>query len=343
MISDDASYLSSVNPLRPPSWLGGKLSDTVFQPMSRRPPISPADLQPEFPEIHLEEVVGRGGMGIVYRGRELSTGREVALKVLPDELRSRGGDFLERFAQEARVMQQLSHPHIVQLIAHGTSVSGLPCLVMEFVTGKDVSDRIQVAGKLSPPEALTICRQVAEALHYAHSRGVIHRDIKPSNLLLTKEGKVKVADFGLARPENESGLSGLTQSFHLMGSLDYQAPESLILGAEVDERADLYAVGVMLYQMLVGQVPRGIFHLPSKLIPGIDPRIDQIVASLLQQNPYERMASAKELLNHLDALIQPTNDHDIEIKSSRPRWMVPAAFAALLMALGGGLWWWLSR
>ena len=136
---------------------------------------------------------------------------------------------------------------------------------------------------------------MADALHYAHSQGVIHRDIKPGNVLLTEEGSVKVADFGLARLEDDSGLSGLTQSFQAMGSVDYQAPEALIMGPGVDERADLYALGVMIYHMLVGQVPRGIFHLPSKIRPELDPRIDMLVSNLLQQNPYERTGHARDL------------------------------------------------
>ena len=277
-------------------------------------------LQEEFPDLKLESLVGRGGMGVVYRAIERSTGRLMALKVLPLELQERGEEFRARFEQESLVMQRLDHPHVVQLIRAGTSVSDLPYLLMEFVAGEDVAQRLHAKRKFTPEFALEVTRQVCEALDYAHRNGVIHRDIKPSNVLLTIDGKVKVADFGLARLEDDGQHGGLTQSFHQMGSMDYQAPETLLVGTGgLDERADLYALGVMLYQMLVGIVPRGIFPLPSKINPDFDPRIDLILTGLLQQNPYERTATAQHLHNALLEILSTTTATSAAAVSSRPR------------------------
>lgn len=289
--------------LRPPSWLGPKFLESVLlRPRDFSP--SPDELQPEFSDLKIEEMVGHGGMGAVYKAVEQGAKgpRTVALKILNAELSELGGEISLRFEQEASVMERMDHPHVVKFYRHGVTGSGLPYLLMEFIDGEDVGQLLRRRGRLDQTEALRITLEACEAMDYAHSQGIIHRDIKPGNILLTAEGVVKVADFGLARQENETGLAGLTQSFHLLGSIDYQAPESLILGAGVDERADVYALGVMLYHMLVGQVPRGIFHLPSKLVPSVDPRVDDLLSKLLQQNPYERMASARELMNAIQKL-----------------------------------------
>lgn len=295
METNPAAEGTLTDPLRTPSWFGGSLADTVFLPATLQPTLTPEELQLDIPSIRFEGLIGRGGMGVVYRGNEIATGREVAVKVLPEQLRGREADFISRFEQEVAVMERLNHPNIVRLIQHGSSRFGFPYFVMEYVDGGDVAQLLGRERRVDFARAVGIAIQVCDALLYAHDNGVIHRDIKPGNILLTESGEVKVADFGLARLENESGLGGLTQSFHVMGSIDYQAPESLVLGAEVDERADLYAVGVMLYHLLIGIVPRGIFHLPSKILPNLDSRIDPLLSSLLQQNPFERTASARDL------------------------------------------------
>jgi serine/threonine protein kinase len=327
MVPDDLPP-PSADPLRLPSWLGGRMSETVLVPMLQPAPPSPEMMQEEFPQLHVEEMIGRGGMGVVYKGRDAVTGLPVAIKVLPEELRAASPEFLERFEQEAKVMQRLQHPHVVNLQQLGTTASGLPFLLMEFVDGEDLGQRLRREGRLPWAVALPIALQLCEALKYAHQMGVIHRDIKPSNILLTATGTVKVADFGLARLVDNSvgseqlkvSVHGMTQGFHLMGSLDYQAPETLILGAAVDERADLYAVGVTIYQMLMGTVPRGIFHLPSKLINGLDPRIDIVISNLLQQNPYERTASAHDLVLALREILKGPRAEPTKPKPRARRW-----------------------
>jgi serine/threonine protein kinase len=304
-MNPDASPPAPQDPLRPPSWLRGGLRQTVIsrQPVNQEPPL--AEIQEQFPHLRITSMLGRGGMGVVYLAEDLSVSRPVALKVLAHD-HQESEESAARFAQEAAALKRLNYEHIVRLVQAGTTPAGWPYLMMEYVPGEDLGARLQATRTLPAALALRIAYETALALAYAHQAGVIHRDIKPSNILLTEAGSVKVADFGLASLENEAGLSGLTQGFHLMGSQDYQAPEALLVGAEVDGRADLYAVGVMLYHMLMGQVPRGIFPLPSKVNPQLDPRIDLLMTNLLQQNPYERTASALDLSVALKEIISGT-------------------------------------
>jgi serine/threonine protein kinase len=322
-----ASAAAPADPLSLPSWLGGgKLAASVIHRSAPVPQLTLDNLQAEFPHLKIEAQIGRGGMGVVYRAVDLITSRQVALKVLLEEHLESSPEYHARFQQEAEVMQRLQHPHIVRLQRVGTTPAGWPYLLMEYIEGTDIAQKLRKEKRFPPALALQMCQQVTSALAYAHSLGVIHRDIKPSNILLAADDQVKIADFGLARREDEVGHDGLTQSFHTMGSQDYQAPEMLLVGAAVDERADLYAVGIMLYQMLVSFVPRGIFHLPSKIHPDLDPRFDTILTSLLQQNPYERTASALDLLNALEEIATtpfpslPAAPAVPAASTARPRW-----------------------
>jgi serine/threonine protein kinase len=309
------------DPLRPPTWLRGGLRQTVISGQPGNSEQQLAEIQAEFPHLRISSMLGRGGMGVVYLAEDLIVSRPVALKVLSHDHQD-GDESAARFAQEAAALKRLNHEHIVRLVQAGTSPAGWPYLIMEYVPGEDLGARLHTLRTLPAELALRIAYETALALAYAHTAGVIHRDIKPSNILLTAEGSVKVADFGLASLENEAGLSGLTQGFHLMGSQDYQSPEALLVGAEVDGRADLYAVGVMLYHMLTGQVPRGIFPLPSKVNRKLDPRIDLLVTNLLQQNPYERTASALDLSVALHGIIAMMGEAPPEqpVPSPRRRW-----------------------
>ena len=223
-------------------------------------PPSPEELAASLPAYEVVEILGRGGMGAVYKARQRSLKRWVAIKLLPlveadDELK-----FAERFRNEAETMAQMNHPSIVNVYDFGETPDGLLYIVMEFVDGTDVHKMIHGNGMLSGDYALAITAHVCDALAYAHARGVIHRDIKPANILIDQEGNVKVADFGLAKMSHTD--YGLTRSNVAMGTPDYVAPEVLSYGLVADHRADLYAIGVMLYQMLTGEVPRGLFKLP---------------------------------------------------------------------------------
>ena len=199
-------------------------------------------------------------------------------------------------------MARLEHPAIVPVYDFGETSEGQLYFVMSFVNGTDVHQMVQSKGRLPPEHALAITAHVCDALTYAHAHGVIHRDIKPSNVLINMEGQVKVADFGLAKVDDPSQSSGLTKTGLAMGTPDYVAPETLTLGMIVDGRADLYAVGVMLYQMLTGNVPRGMFTMPSVMI-GSDPRFDAIIAKAMKYDREERYLTATDLRRDLDVIL----------------------------------------
>jgi serine/threonine protein kinase len=211
-----------------------------------------------LPAYQVEALIGRGGMGAVYRGVQASLNRPVAIKILPAELSS-NPDFMARFQREAQTLAKLNHNGIVTVFDFGTTAEGHLYFVMECIDGTDLAHLLR-AQRLEPDQALELTVQLCEALHYAHSQGVVHRDIKPANVLITRDGRAKLADFGLARPMS-SARTQLTASQMIMGTPDYMAPEQW--QGQADHRADIYALGVMLYEMLTGTRPQGAFDLPS--------------------------------------------------------------------------------
>jgi serine/threonine protein kinase len=247
-----------------------------------------------LPQFEIECLIGRGGMGAVYRGIQSSLERTVAIKLLPPAIEEQDGAFAERFKNEARLMGRMNHPAIVSVYDFGRTTDGQLYFVMEYVDGTDVQRMIAREGRLPPEHALAVTAHLCDALGYAHKQGIVHRDIKPSNVLIDREGRVKVADFGLAKL-NTGQNSGLTQTGMAMGTPDYVAPETLMLGSDVDGRADIYAVGVMLYQMLTGDIPRGMFKMPSQKFQSIDPRFDGIVRRALEHDRDERYQTSLEL------------------------------------------------
>jgi serine/threonine protein kinase len=279
-------------------------------PMGWQAP-SVEQMQTMLPQYEIMEILGRGGMGAVYKGRQKSLKRLVAIKILPLDAADDEMKFVERFQNEAQTMAAMNHPAIVSVYDFGETPDGLLYFIMEFVDGTDVQKMIQASGKLSGEYALAITAHVCDALDYAHKRGVIHRDIKPANILIDQEGHIKVADFGLAKMDDPSQSSGLTKTNMAMGTPDYVAPEVLSPGMVADHRADLYAVGVMLYQMLTGEVPRGMFKLPSQKGIGSDPRFDEIICKAMEQDREERYQSAMEVRHALDVILttpQPKDD-----------------------------------
>jgi serine/threonine protein kinase len=265
-------------------------------------PPSAEELAQFLPQYDIERILGRGGMGAVYKGTQKSLERPVAIKILSAEMEANDPSFAERFKNEARAMGKLSHPGIVSVFDSGTTEDNMLYIVMEFVEGTDVAKMIAQQGRLHTEHAMAITAHVCDALQYAHERGIIHRDIKPANIMVGYDGAVKVADFGLAKMSHD-GRSGLTQSGMAMGTLYYMAPEALILGSSVDHRADVYAVGVMLYQMLTGKLPQGMFKLPSLLVPGLDPRYDAIISKALREDRAIRYQSVFEMRHDLDAIL----------------------------------------
>jgi len=249
-----------------------------------------------FPGYEVRSLIGRGGMGAVYEARQLDLDRKVAIKLLPMETSLDEG-FVQRFQREARAMARLQHPGIVAVYQFGTARDGRLYFVMEFVDGMTLFDLIH-SGHLTVAQALEIVKQVSEALAYAHEEGVVHRDIKPSNILVDKKGRVKVADFGLAKmartAKSEAASLMHTQTGHIMGTPDYAAPEQMRGGTEVDHRADIYSLGVMFYEMLTGEVPRGLFVPPSEKT-GTDTRLDKVVLRALHENPAKRYQQATQL------------------------------------------------
>jgi len=266
-------------------------------------PPAPEDLASELPQYEIIGLLGRGGMGAVYRSRQKSLKRDVAIKVLPPAIEDNDMHFGERFRAEAESMARLNHPGIISVYDAGETPGGLLYIVMEYVEGTDVHEMIRASGRLPAEHAHAITAHVCDALAYAHANGLIHRDIEPANIMVDTQGRVKVADFGLAKMANDD--SGFTQSNMAVGTPDFVAPEALIPGMPVDGRADLYAVGVMLYQMLTGNIPRGAWHPASVVVPGIDLRFDAIISKAMQMDRETRHSSATELRQHLDTLLMP--------------------------------------
>lgn len=262
-----------------------------------RPP-SPTELTARLPAFEVQALIGRGGMGAVYRARERALERTVAIKLLPAVEDAFGVGYRERFRNEARVLARLTHPGIVRVHGCGELESGWLYFVMEHVEGTDLARLMQDAGRLPPARALRIAAEVCAALHSAHEAGVVHRDVKPANVLVGRDGAVKVVDFGLAK--RAGATPGLTTGL-VLGTADYVAPEALVPGGVVDRRADVYAVGVMLYFLLTGEVPRGVFVPASRRVAGVSAALDRVIARAMRQEPAQRFATAAEMQAALEA------------------------------------------
>ncbi len=267
-------------------------------------PPKPHELAQHFPQLEILDLVGHGGMGAVYKARQRGLDRMVALKILPPEV-GQDPSFAERFAREARALAKLSHPNIVGVHDSGIA-GGLYYLLMEYVDGVNLREAIQTK-ELTPEEAFAIVPQICEALQYAHDEGVVHRDIKPENILLDKRGRVKIADFGLARllgqAQDNFTLTGTNQ---VMGTPRYMAPEQMQGSHEVDHRADIYSLGVVFYEMLTGELPLGRFDAPSQKVR-LDVRVDDVVLRTLQKEPSRRYQHASEIKTDVEAISEYAN------------------------------------
>jgi predicted Ser/Thr protein kinase len=260
---------------------------------------TPQELAAHFPQLEIAELLGQGGMGAVYRARQRGLDRPVALKILPPQA---AGDpaFAERFTREARSLARLSHPHIVTVYESGKT-GDFYYFIMEFVDGVDLR-RLLRDRKLKPEEALKLVPQICEALQYAHEEGVVHRDIKPENILLDRKGRIKIADFGLAKllvPEPSQFT--LTSVNQVMGTLRYMAPEQMERPQEVDHRADIFSLGVVFYEMLTGELPVGRFELPSRKVQ-VDVRLDEVVLRALENRPERRYQHASDIKSDLESI-----------------------------------------
>jgi tRNA A-37 threonylcarbamoyl transferase component Bud32 len=262
--------------------IASRTLDGESGPREVPPPPAPEEIAEKFPQFEILECLGRGGMGVVYKARQKSLNRLVAIKILAPE-REREARFAGRFAKEAEMLAKLSHPHIVTIHDFGET-GGLYYLVMEFINGVNLRDLLR-EGKMAPEQALAIVPPICDALQFAHDHGIVHRDIKPENILLDREGRVKIADFGIAT------LAG--DAAERAGTPHYMAPEQSGGAKAIDHRADVYALGVVLYEMLTGERPTAIPVAPSRRVQ-IDVRLDEVVLRALEATPERRFQSVGE-------------------------------------------------
>ncbi|MBI5364747.1 MAG: serine/threonine protein kinase [Planctomycetes bacterium] len=266
------------------------LEDSSAAPRELPPAPAIEELAPHFAQLSIEALIARGGMGAVYKATQRNLERVVALKVLDPAIASRPG-FAERFAREAKALAQLAHPGIVTVHEYGQAGPWF-YFVMEFVDGASLRQMIR-AKSIAPREALSIVVQVCDALQFAHDHGVVHRDVKPENVLVTRRGQVKVLDFGLAKVFGR-GDALLTRTSQVMGTPHYMAPEQWERPLEVDHRADIFALGVVFYELLTGELPLGRFAAPSKKVQ-LDVRLDGVVLRTLEKEPELRYQQASDV------------------------------------------------
>ena len=267
-------------------------------------PPAPADLQGLVPNLVVDALIGKGGMGAVYRAHQPHLGRTVALKILRPEL-AQDAAFSSRFTRESRALARLSHPHIVTLYDSGTS-GGYAWMVMEYIAGANLRE-VLAEGHLSPAEALRLVPQICQGLQYAHDQGVVHRDLKPENILIDERGQAHLVDFGLAKLDEASGSADITQPGQVLGTLHYIAPEQLAGDTRADHRVDIYALGVVIYEMLTGSLPLGRFEPPSSHV-GIDVRMDDVVLRSLERDPerrWQRVDQMSEVMDAIPAAVPP--------------------------------------
>ncbi len=310
----------------------GVSADTATQPPGPafEPPPIP-ELARLFPQLEVMRLLGKGGMGAVYQARQPALDRMVALKILPAQ-HGKGSGFTERFAREARALARLQHPHIVALHEFGQA-GGFHYFIMEYVDGLNLR-QLQASARLAPRTALDIVPQICEALQYAHDQGVVHRDIKPENVLVTRDGKVKIADFGIAKIAGTVALATpLTAEGQVMGTPHYMAPEQVERPAEVDHRADIFSLGVVFYEMLTGELPLGKFAPPSRKVQ-VDVRLDEIVMQALEKEPRRRYQHVSEVSTEIQRLNDPAPRAADEVTIRMPAWTTGVDFRSKAMLCG---------
>ena len=276
---------------------------------SKTPPPRQEELAAAFPHLEILELIGQGGMGFVFKARQPKLERLVALKILPPAL---GTDpaFAERFTREGRLLARLNHPNIVTIHDFGQS-NGFFYLLMEFVDGVNLRQAMKI-GRFTPGQALAVVPKICEALEFAHNEGILHRDIKPENILLDSKGRVKIADFGIAKllgadpiaplpAQKRKTENALTETGRVFGTPNYMAPEQIERPQDVDQRADIYSLGVVFYEMLTGELPIGRFAPPSEKSTA-DPRLDEVVLRSLEKERERRQHSAGEVKTQVETI-----------------------------------------
>ncbi|MDK2821086.1 MAG: eukaryotic-like serine/threonine-protein kinase [Clostridia bacterium] len=310
--------------------------------------------------------LGSGGMAQVYQGQDQLLNRSVTIKILKEQY-AEDKDFLARFQSEAQAVASLSHPNVVSIYDVGQE-DGLHYLIMEYVEGRSLKDLITEKAPLPPGEAIEIALQICDALEHAHENGVVHRDIKPHNILITREGRVKVTDFGIAQAVSEATLS--YNKGTLLGSVHYLSPEQA-RGGITGPTADIYSLGIVLYEMLTGELPFegdtpvsiAIKHIQEtprsirEINPDIPPSLERVVMRTLEKDPERRYPKASDLRSELQAIknvldeddystkvLTPVDSSELNTNSQQPKRRRPRAWAWVLLTLfflglaGGGLW-----
>lgn len=323
---------------------------------------SPSEMEIElvrqaFPQLEIVEMIGRGGMGTVFKARQPKLDRFVALKILPEN-QAKHPSFAERFAREGKLLARLGHPNIVAVYDFGQTEIAVSneehpvtffYLVMEFVDGVDLRHAMQEE-RFSPEQALAIVPKICDALQYAHEEGVLHRDIKPENILLDIKGRIKIADFGIAGvglrstnregkradfPTSETDEEKLTLQGQIVGTPNYMAPEQFDTPDNIDARADVYSLGVVLYELLTGQLPKGTFSAPSQSAP-VGVEVDKIVQKALEKNRDRRFRTAEEFKTEIFETQQLNTGRHTNFRNNEKRrlgmfWFIVFAAFAILM------------
>ena len=311
-------------------------------------------------EYRVVEFLGRGGMGEVYRAVHNKIGRTAAVKVLTAATDTAG--LLDRFYNEGRIQASLHHPNVATLYDF-IEVEGMPCIIMEYVDGQTLAERIRPSGPLALGETVFVFQSVVEAIAYVHNHGIIHRDIKSNNIKVSTAGQVKLLDFGIAKGEASPGL---TETGSVVGTLEYISPEQL-MGGVADARSDIWALGVLLYEMVTGRVPfealtlgelcrkiQKVEYAPANVLnPTVPREVTTIISRCLRKNPLDRYRLAQDLLEDTRRLRALVSTPGLtSVGGPRPRrlpsaaqllagvnWKLVSAAAgglALLLVLAGG-------
>ncbi|MDO4393117.1 MAG: Stk1 family PASTA domain-containing Ser/Thr kinase [Bacillota bacterium] len=278
----------------------------------------------------LFERIGEGGMSVVYKAKDKLLNRFVAIKILKPEF-IHDTKFIDSFRRESQAAASLSHPNIVNIYDVGRE-GNIHYIVMELIEGRTLSDYIKSKGAMSYPKVITLAKQIAAALAFAHKNHIIHRDVKPHNVMITPNGTAKITDFGIAKAVNSATIVDNTEG--IIGSVHYFSPEQA-RGGYVDEKSDIYSLGIVMYEMLTGRVPFdgdnpvniALMHIngeivpPSKLVPGVPPALEHIILKCTDKYPVNRYASADELieaLNNLEFVGSVVGKSAIMGKNGRP-------------------------
>ena len=298
------------------------------EPLAEAAPVPGlATVREAFPQLEILELVGQGGMGWVFKARQPKLDRVVALKLLPASLAERDAAFAGRFEREGQLLARLHHPNIVAV--HDSGRAGdFFYLLMEYVDGVNLRQAMR-SSRFTAAQALAIVPHICDALQFAHEEGVLHRDIKPENILLDGKGRVKLADFGIAKllgdgAEGMPGMPGsplegnLTQGGAVLGTPSYMAPEQRHTPADVDHRADIYSLGVVFYELLTGELPTGSFPVPSAK-SAADPRVDAIVQQALEQERTRRQHSAGKMKTQVAQLNAAYSPQEITVAMEQLR------------------------